>query len=167
MDKYRTVEHQESKDREILAWDGDVLKRFWGKYSPTDKNGCEMWTLKPHHGYGQFWANGQNFKAHRAAVILRLGTADYDYQAVTLHDVELSQAGLCGGPMCGVHVRLGSDAENRQDPDHAKLDWQKVTDIRASYTAGGVTQQELADDYGVGQQQVSRIVNNKTWRAAG
>ena len=165
MDKYHTAEHQEAKDREILAWDDDILKRFWGKYSAPDLNGCELWLDKPLHGYGQFWANGQKFKAHRASAVLRLGTADYDYQAETLHDVGLKQAGFCVGKLCGVHVKLGSQAENTQAPDHAKLDWPQVEEIRASYAAGGVTQQELGKEYGVSGRQVSRIVNDKSWRA--
>ena len=166
MSRYRTAEHQEAKDRKILSWDEQATARFWGKYAAPDENGCETWLGAPDHkGYGEFWANGQHFKAHRAAVILRLGLADYAYQAATLHDVGLKQSGLCAGKLCGVHVRLGSQAENTQAPDHAKLDWPQVEEIRASYAAGGVTQQELGKEYGVSGRQVSRIVNDKSWRA--
>jgi hypothetical protein len=163
MDKYHTAEHQEAKDREILAWNGDILKRFWGKYSPPDVNGCETWLGKPLHGYGQFWASGQMFVSHRAAVVLRLGLVDYAYQSSTLHDAERKQAGLCVGKLCGVHVRLGSDAENLRAPDFAKLDRARVEEIRTRYESGGVLQRELAEEYGVDQAQVSRIVNYKRW----
>jgi hypothetical protein len=161
---YRTAEYQESKDRQILAWNEDVLERFWGKYSPPDRNGCETWLGKPHHGYGVFQPNGQHFQAHRAAVVLRLGTADYAYQAVTLHDADLKQAGLCVGKMCGVHARLGSEAENHQAPDLAKLTMPQVDGIRTRYQTGDVSQRELADEYGVSQPHVGRIVNNERWK---
>jgi hypothetical protein len=164
MSKYQTAAHQESRDRQILAWDEDILKHFWGKYSPPDVNGCETWLDKPQHGYGQFRANGQDFRAHRAAAILRLGVADYAYEEVTMHDVELSQAGLCVGKLCGTHVKLGSNAENKQAPDHAKLDWPRVEAIRASFELGGVTKQELADEYGMSRRQIRRIVNHETWK---
>ena len=167
MSRYRTAEHQEAKDRKILAWNGQDTARFWGKYSPPDANGCETWLDKPHHGYGQFGVNGQLFKAHRAAAILRLGTADYAYQEATMHDAGLEQSGLCIGRLCGVHVRLGSDAENKQAPDFAKLTRPQVEEIRASYELGGVLQRELATEYGVDQTHVSRIVNDKSWKAAG
>ena len=163
--RYQTAEYREARDREILAWGEQDITRFWSKYSAPDLNGCETWAGKPDKGYGVFWAGGQKFQAHRAAVILRLGAADYAYQPDSLHDVGPSRSGLCVGPMCGVHVRLGGHAENGQAPDNAKLDWAKVADIRARYAAGGVTQQELADDYGVDQAEISIIVNYKSWRA--
>jgi hypothetical protein len=161
--RYQTAAHQESRDRQILAWDEDILSRFWAKYSAPDINGCETWLDKPLNGYGRFQTNGQNFRAHRASAVLRLGTTDYAYEEVTLHDVELSRAGLCVGKLCGTHIKLGSKAENGQAPDFAKLDWERVEEIRARYTAGGVSQQRLADEYGVNPSQISRIVNNKIW----
>jgi hypothetical protein len=165
VNQYRTAEYQESKDRKILAWNEDVLYRFWDKYTEPDANGCETWLGKPNHGYGQFKANGQYFGAHRAAAILRLGAVNYVYQAATLHDAVLYQAGLCIGPMCGVHVKLGSHSENSQAPDFAKLDSERVEEMRASYELGGVTYRELAKEYGVSYQHVSRILNNKAWKA--
>jgi hypothetical protein len=165
MSKYRTAEHQESRDRKILAWDDDVLNRFWAKYSPPDENGCETWLGRPHHGYGTFCANGQDFQAHRAAVILRLGADNYAYQSSTLHNAELKRAGLCVGKLCGAHIKLGSVAENGQAPDAAKLTRPQVEEIRARYAAGDVLQQELADEYGMSRRQIGNIVNNKKWKS--
>jgi hypothetical protein len=164
MDKCRTAEHRESRDRQILAWDDDILKRFWAKYSPPDINGCETWLGAPtSKGYGKFRADGEMFRPHRAATILRIGADNYAYQEVTLHNAELEQAGLCVGKLCGTHIKLGSQAENRQAPDSAKLTRPQVEEIRTRYKAGGVLQQELANEYGVNQPHVSDIVNNKRW----
>jgi hypothetical protein len=163
--RYQTAAHQESRDRQILAWDEDILSRFWAKYSPPDTNGCEAWPGAPtSDGYGRFGANGQVFLAHRAAAILRLGLVDYAYEEVTLHDAELKQAGLCVGRLCGVHVKLGSKAENGQDLDQSKLTRDQVQAIRTRSASGGVTQRELADEYGVNPSHISHIVNNKTWK---
>jgi hypothetical protein len=161
---YHTAAHQESRDRKILTWDEDILYRFWDRYTEPDANDCETWLGKPDNGYGRFRADGQIFNAHRAAAILRVGADSYAYQASTLHDAELIQAGLCVGKLCGVHIKLGSQAENGQAPDSAKLDWPRVEAIRARYAAGGVTYRELADEYGVSNQTVSDIINNKMWK---
>jgi hypothetical protein len=162
---HQTAAHRESKDRQILAWDEDVLNRFWSKYSPPDTNGCETWLGEPtSDGYGQFTANGQKFKPHRAAVVLRLGTDGYAYQEVTMHDVGLKQAGLCVGKFCGTHIELGSNAENKRAPDFAKLTRPQVKEIRTRYAAGDVLQRELAEEYGVARSNISHIVNNERWK---
>lgn len=45
----------------------------------------------------------------------------------------------------------------------AKLNDNEVREIRRRYAAGGVLQQELANEYGVADCTVSQIVNCKTW----
>jgi hypothetical protein len=161
---YRTAEYQESRDRQILAWNEQATARFWRKYSAPDLNGCQTWLGAPDEGYGKFYANGQMFKAHRAAAILRVGADSYAYHPATLHNAVLYQAGLCIGPMCGVHVELGSVAENSQDSDHAKLDLERVEEIRARFELGGVTKQGLADEYGVSRASIYHIINYQTWK---
>lgn len=47
---------------------------------------------------------------------------------------------------------------------NAKLNDAKVTEIRARYAAGGVSQPMLAREYGVTQRVIWSIVNWKTWR---
>lgn len=46
---------------------------------------------------------------------------------------------------------------------HAKLTWEAVADIRSRYAAGGITQQRLADEYGVQQATISQIILGKKW----
>jgi len=45
----------------------------------------------------------------------------------------------------------------------AKLTEEDVLAIRATYAAGGVTQQKLADKYGVGDVNICNIVNRRSW----
>ena len=44
-----------------------------------------------------------------------------------------------------------------------KLTEENVLDIRATYAAGGVTQQKLADNFGVGHVNISNIVHRRSW----
>ncbi len=46
----------------------------------------------------------------------------------------------------------------------AKLSDDIAARIRADYAAGGIKQKELGARYGVGQDVISRIVNNKVWK---
>lgn len=45
----------------------------------------------------------------------------------------------------------------------AKLTEVAVRDIRIRYAAGGISQQALADEYGVHQSKISDVIRRKTW----
>lgn len=49
--------------------------------------------------------------------------------------------------------------------EHAqsRLTDEQIAAIRGRYAVGGITQQELAEQYGIDQTHVSRIVRNKSW----
>lgn len=73
------------------------------------------------------------------------------------------------------NLTWGTSAENHADKrDHgtlpvgerhgrAKLTEQQVREIRERYAAGGVSQRELAAEYGVGRLAVSRVVRRTVW----
>lgn len=46
-------------------------ERFWARVQKED--GCWIWTAGTCAGYGQFWMNGQNYRAHRLSYALRFG----------------------------------------------------------------------------------------------
>lgn len=89
----------------------------------------------------------------------------------------------CDNPPCQnpSHWFLGTHQDNALDmmakgrdrhvlPDNrgerhgmARLTAAQVADIRRRFAAGGVLQKDLAAEFGVRQQQISRIVNGKTW----
>lgn len=46
----------------------------------------------------------------------------------------------------------------------AVLTWAKVREIRALYAAGGHSQQSLAEQFGVKQVAISRIIRNVSWK---
>ena len=70
---------------------------------------------------------------------------------------------------------LGTQADNIRDRDQkgrtqagerhykAKLTDAAIAEIRRRYAAGEASQQKLADAFGIGQQQISRIVRATNW----
>lgn len=83
----------------------------------------------------------------------------------------------CDNPPCGNpdHLFLGTNASNQWDRrskgrqaagsknGRAKITEADVAEIRRAYAAGGITQQVLADRYGIKQWAVSKIVNGIAW----
>ncbi len=57
-------------------------------------------------------------------------------------------------------VKLLISGENNVN---AKLDWDKVRDIRARYAVGGISHRELATMYNVTKRAITCVINNLTW----
>lgn len=84
----------------------------------------------------------------------------------------------CDVPLCvnPAHLRLATHAENSADSARkarrprgsrqhaAKLTEGQVLNLRARYAAGGITQRDLAFEYGVSRSLVSVIVTRKAWK---
>jgi hypothetical protein len=47
---------------------------------------------------------------------------------------------------------------------NARLTWESVREIRRRWADGGVTQQALAVEYGMGKSQINNIVHGRQWR---
>ena len=127
---------------------------------------CTPWTGKTSHGYGVI--SRANARAHVYAWELYHQTPVPEGMFVCHH---------CDNPACvnPIHLFLGTPADNIADAVskgrihkgercwQAKLTEEQVRSIRVRYVAGGVTQQELADEYGVSQTAVGLIVRHKNW----
>lgn len=90
----------------------------------------------------------------------------------------------CDNPPCQnpAHWFIGTRSDNMRDavrkgrhgyvlPDNrgarhgmVKLTEEQIEEIRRRYAEGGITQRELAVEFGIGQQQISRIVRKTSWR---
>jgi hypothetical protein len=142
-----------------------AVDRFWSYVNKTET--CWLWTsyLLP-NGYAYFSdkVNGRHIRIyiHRFSWELHYGPIP---------------PGLCVCHHCDVrhcirpdHLFLGTVTENAWDMlrkrrhPNMKLADAQVIEIRARYAAGGVTQQQLATEYGVYSSNISVIVNHKTWR---
>lgn len=148
------------------------LKRFWSK---VDTSGgmfaCWLWTDFLYDlGYGCLRISGKNIKAHR--ISWELAYNEIPDGMLVCHK--------CDNPSCvnPTHLFLGTIQNNLQDMRdkgravhtsgernrHAILTDDKVRAIRNRYAEGDITQAQLAADYGVAKQQVSRIIRRVMWR---
>jgi HNH endonuclease len=160
---------------------GSVLDRFWAKVDRRGPDECWPWKAsRRSHGYGVFWAgskraNGDNIMegAHRSAYRLLVGPiAD-----------GLFVCHKCDNPPCvnPAHLFLGTQLDNMADavakgrhvsppnrrgphPWSAKVDATTVTRIRELHANGGITQQWLADQYGLSQTAVGEIIRRQSWK---
>jgi hypothetical protein len=78
---------------------------------------------------------------------------------------------VCHTPACirPAHLRWATTQENSLDrvtDGTCKLRPDLAVEIRSRYSAGGITQGQLAREYGVTPSLVSRIVRGKVWVAA-
>jgi len=130
--------------------------------------GCISWAEKykgtqHYKGYGDIYIKekGRKYKAHRLAYAEANGLDVDDLgDAHVLHS--------CDNPSCinPAHLRIGTNRDNMLDMisrgrgGNQKLSVDDVRAIRALY-AEGIRQHPIAALFGVGQDQISRIVNFK------
>lgn len=143
--------------------------RFWSRVDRSAE--CWLW-LGPTAGsnrYGQLRFRGRTIRAHRLAWELT-------NEPIT---EGMSVCHRCDQPLCvnPNHLFLGSHAENMHDMaakgratkrrgadvHGARLDESAVRAIRA-LNAVGVSQRELARQFGVSQHAVWGVVHRKTWQ---
>lgn len=154
-------------------------ERFWAKVDKAgpvpahaaDLGPCWVWTGSGHgQGYGGFWDGRRRVAAHRFAIELADG-----------RPIEPGMNGLhrCDNRRCvrRSHLFLGTQVENLADMTAkgrrrwgdgsgngpAKVTPEQVRAIRAAYAAGGVTQRQLASEYGLSQMSVWSLLRSKTW----
>lgn len=145
--------------------------RFWNlvrKYGPND---CWVWVgCIERKGHGRFrLSNTKTEMAHRFSFSERNGGIPSG-MCVCHH---------CDNPACvnPKHLFLGSKADNNLDRDrkgrHRPLNGEEngqsvltsseVKEIRNLYSAGGKTQNDLANKFGVSQATISSVILRNTW----
>ena len=62
------------------------------------------------------------------------------------------------------NVRWATRQTQARNRGYCKVDEAKAFEIRTAYAAGGVTQEMLAEHYGVSQATISQITRGVTWR---
>lgn len=122
---------------------------------------CLVWTRGSNSGgYGYFKVDGKDFGAHRWIFL-----HDHGYlPPVVMH--------TCDNPSCVNlrHLIPGTQADNMADKmakgrhrwnNPARLSVADVRLIRAEYAKGGVTQEALADRFGVSRSHISNIIRGR------
>lgn len=158
---------------EAAAVDSDspIARRFWSK---VDRSGeCWIWTAAQFsNGYGHFVSGGRaattNHPAHRFAFELAYGLIG-DRALLVCHQCDVK---ACVRP---THLKLGTKRTNMQeaidrgqmpvgeDSPSAKLTEIEVHTIRTRYLAGEPSRL-LAQEYGIQQGHVTRLVRGERWR---
>ena len=117
--------------------------------------------------YGVGWLNGRHIPLHRKVYLEHHGMERHELDGLVVRH-------KCDNPRCinPDHLELGTQRDNVQDcvkrdrrPKYLlkkqRITDQQVREIRAAYAGGGVTQGQLARQYQVRQDHISRIVNFK------
>lgn len=146
-----------------------IDERFW-EYARrgSDPDDCWEW-IGPvdDKGYGRLTVDGKSYSASKISYILHCGPIPKG--ELVCHD--------CDNPPCTnpVHLFSGTSADNVADMHakwrhahgvrhwKAKLTEADVIQIRALH-ADGVSQTEIAKQYGVSQVNIGRIVHRKNWK---
>lgn len=163
--------------RELLGGKGPIARplgeRLWAKVSIGSVGECWPFVGKTDKfGYGIILGtNRKNVVAHRAAYESKVGPIPEGL--IVMH--------TCDNPPCcnPTHLRLGTIGDNNRDRSakgrgrenrqngaanpRAKLTDEQVVEIRRLYAAGELSQQKIADMFGVRQPQVSRIIRGGSW----
>lgn len=152
--------------------------RLLGLSSVEEGTGCRLWNGKVEpSGYGIFFiekiAGKPVFeKAHRAS--FRAFKGEIPEGMFVCHKCDVRR---CINPD---HLFLGTPKDNSVDSmqkgrhwmkngyspeDHplAKMSFEKATEVRATFSKGGVTKAEIAKRYGVTPAVIGRIIRNETW----
>lgn len=150
----------------------DMRKRFMAKV--RREGDCLVWTACRHgQGYGMFYTGREGDPkmsyAHRVA---------YELEHGPIPD-GLLVCHRCDNPPCvdPDHLFVGTELDNIRDRDakgrqygprgaahhSAKLEESDVRSIRRRYVFGNG--QKLADEFGIANITLNRIVNRRTWKS--
>lgn len=157
----------------------ETLERFWSKVDKTSSyTGCWIWTAsKLTGGYGAFKFDGSMVRAHRFSWEIENGNVPEDLQV--LHNCPGGDNPSCVNPD---HLWLGTQEDNVHDMDikcrrgdnspinpacgerngNSKLtkeDVEIIIHLFDNKDRFELTQQEIADLFGVSQKQISRLIH--------
>jgi hypothetical protein len=135
---------------------------------PVTESGCWIWLGNCRtDGYGRLRFNNKTYTAHRFSYRAFVGEIPN-----ALHVLHKCDVRGCVNPD---HLFLGTNVDNIKDRSakgrsakgdrspQAKLCRSQVLEIRKAYSAGNVTQKDIANAYGVSRSLVSAIVRREVW----
>ena len=155
-------------------YDIEDENRFCSKVETAGEDECwecvAMYLDKD--GYGQFYLNMKNIKAHRFSFQLFHKRLIKDKMCI-MHS--------CDNPLCvnphhlneGTHLENMTDMHNKgrgvqpkgEKHNSAKLTEKQVLKIRKTYDKkNGITATKLGNEYGVDRKVIHDIINRKIWK---
>ena len=149
--------------------------RFWNKVDKSrGPDACWPWTAhRFDKAYGCFYLKGRVVRAHRVAWVLTNGQIP---QSNKYHGICVCHR--CDNPGCcnPSHLFLGTNADNVADREKkhrntpgeantsAKLTNDRVAKIIKAYATGKVSHEDLARQFGVSSNTISRVTNRQSWK---
>jgi len=151
----------------------ELPQRFWDKVDKTAPGGCWLWTgcsnycggKDSKYLQGRFKLEGKTQLAHKISLEAHIGRKLAE-RMVTRHKCKSS---LCVNPE---HLEEGTQAQNNADMIRdgtstrgeknpaSKLTQEQIIAIRS---ITGKLQRKIAEEYGVSQLTISKIIKRKTW----
>lgn len=151
-------------------------ERFWAKVNKTD--GCWEWTggVLKKMCYGRYFLGGKTVLAHRYSYII--------HHPLTIdlwEHREICVCHKCDNPRCvnPSHLFLGSSEDNNKDREakgrggqtgakgeghgKVKLTETQVREIRTRYANDGISQKQLALEYGLHKTTIWFIIHRINW----
>ena len=149
--------------------DDDLKRRLVGRFTVHPSSGCWNWTASTiGKGYGQCHVRHLRERfAHRVAYMAFRGAIPPDTDVLHTCDNR-----LCVNP---AHLFLGNKKDNAQDMKakgrhlygernaEVILTEAQVLEIHRLYRAGGISQYRLADQFGVRQGTIWKILHGHRW----
>lgn len=140
------------------------LTRLWARIDRTSPDGCWIWTgavagAPPHKQGVMLWGGRQEYVSR---ILYEMEHGAIPYGRYVTH--------TCGNSLCVNPAHLALDLRRNLNPldryanednGRHKLTDAQIAQLRDRYAAGGVTQQALADEYGIHYSAVSYIVRGK------
>lgn len=145
---------------------------YGDRYQPVPWSGCWIWTGSQHgQGYGLVRINKKTIKAHRISYEMHTGLSAKG--KVVRHKCDVPE---CVNPD---HLEIGTQGDNVRDMmdrdrnvcrprfgeqnPMSKLNESQVRLMRKEYAAGGISQQKIAEKYGVTAMTANRCINRVCW----
>lgn len=136
------------------------MKEWLETQYDLNENGCWVWkNNKSNRGYGSTQYKGKIYKVHRLYWILSGRSLPDDLHILHGKDCVTS----CFNPY---HLTPGTPIQNALDRHRdgtmrqAKLTREQILDIRSRVDT---TYKQLAEEFGVSRQQISRIISGERW----
>lgn len=130
-----------------------------------ERDECWEWpySKKQKSGYGQLSVGGKKgIYAHVLAMELDENPKPADGYEVC-HNCDNRSCVNPDHMYWGTRSNNVADMIDRNPPDRIKLTKEEAQKIKNIYVAGGITQKELGDQFGVSRETVSHIVQGRTW----
>lgn len=142
---------------------------FYSAFTQADEEKCDIWPFrKSKENYGLITLNGKTSFIHAISCEYAHGNRPLGFYACH---------GPCHNTLCfnPFHLKWQSPSKNTADRDRdgtvirgedsavSKLTGDAITKIRKAYATGDFSQQEIADECGVSQVLISKIVRKTIW----